>query len=396
MIKKLLLLSFLFQITFNVFAFNYMISFTGTGASTNVSYVIVQNLTKGSTVTVPAGNVLILSDMATAVDKIEDAKSVSIYPNPIQTNATLTFTAINQGSTQINAYSFDGKKVLGFTTNLTQGEQSFHLVLPTGLYILQVQGNGYLYNAKIISQVAANCKPQISFIDIDNKPQPQKAKSVNTTTMYYNTNDQLIYKGVSGNNVTVVSDKPTGSKTVNFGFVQCQDVDNNYYSIVNIGTQTWMVDNLKTTKYRNGDAIGTTTSTSIPNDATSKYQWAYNKSESNVAIYGRLYTWWAATDSRNIAPIGWHVATDAEWATLQSYLIANGYDCFTTTGNYVSNVLAGNSGPFYAVGYYGYWLTATENTSTNVWYRYLYNSNYLLDRYYSPKSYGFSVRCVKD
>src|SRR3989338_1955943 len=78
------------------------------------------------------------------------------------------------------------------------------------------------------------------------------------------------------------------------------DIDGNVYSTITIGTQVWMKENLKVTKYRNGDAIATTTSTSIPNDSTSKYQWAYNNDNNNAATYGRLYTWYAITDSRNV------------------------------------------------------------------------------------------------
>ena len=97
------------------------------------------------------------------------------------------------------------------------------------------------------------------------------------------------------------------------------DVDGNVYHTVTIGTQTWMVENLKTTKYRNGEAIGTTIG-NVLNSSTSTYQWAYGGIEANVAKYGRLYNWYAATDIRGIAPAGWHVPNDAEWTTLESYV----------------------------------------------------------------------------
>ena len=97
------------------------------------------------------------------------------------------------------------------------------------------------------------------------------------------------------------------------------DIDGNVYHTITIGNQTWMAENLKTTKYRNGDAIGTTTaSKDTSTKSTPKYQWAYGGNEANVAKYGRLYTWYAATDTRNIAPAGWHVPTDAEWSILKN------------------------------------------------------------------------------
>lgn len=86
------------------------------------------------------------------------------------------------------------------------------------------------------------------------------------------------------------------------------DIDGNVYHTVTIGTQVWMVENLKVTKYRNGDLIGTTTPATldISGEAEPKYQWVYDGKESNVSTYGRLYTWYAITDNRNVCPKGWH------------------------------------------------------------------------------------------
>ena len=194
------------------------------------------------------------------------------------------------------------------------------------------------------------------------------------------------------------------------------DIDGNVYHTVTIGTQTWMVENLKTTRYRNGDPI--------------TEQWAYNNDANNAAKYGRLYTWYAATDSRGIAPAGWHVPTDAEWTTLENYLIANGYNYDgTTTGNKIAKALAattdwntdngsgtiGNDltknnssgftalpggsrsggGAFNDVGV-GYWWSSTEATTAGAWGRGLYYYDDGLGRGFSTKSLGFSVRCIKD
>ena len=84
------------------------------------------------------------------------------------------------------------------------------------------------------------------------------------------------------------------------------DIDGNVYKTITIGTQIWMKENLKVTKYRNGDVI----------NGSSKRQWAYNNDESNVATYGRLYSWYAVDDVRGLAPIGWHVPTDDEFTAL--------------------------------------------------------------------------------
>ena len=86
-------------------ALNYYIAFTGTGASTTVDSVIVQNLTKGTTVTVPSGNVLNLSDITTAVQNPnETAENIRIYPNPIVENTLKNVLLSNIGNAPLKKY----------------------------------------------------------------------------------------------------------------------------------------------------------------------------------------------------------------------------------------------------------------------------------------------------
>jgi uncharacterized protein (TIGR02145 family) len=100
------------------------------------------------------------------------------------------------------------------------------------------------------------------------------------------------------------------------------DVNGNTYNTLSIGTQVWMKENLKATNFSNGDLIGTTTpaTLNISGESTPKYQWAYDGDESKVATYGRLYTWFAATDNRKVCPTGWHVPSLNEWQELHMYL----------------------------------------------------------------------------
>jgi uncharacterized protein (TIGR02145 family) len=101
-----------------------------------------------------------------------------------------------------------------------------------------------------------------------------------------------------------------------------KDIDGNIYQTVTIGSQTWMKENLKVTHYRNGDAIETTPfdTSGIITEIEPKYQWAYEGKASNADVYGRLYTWYAVTDSRSVCPTGWHVPAYTEWATLIDFL----------------------------------------------------------------------------
>ena len=98
------------------------------------------------------------------------------------------------------------------------------------------------------------------------------------------------------------------------------DYDGNVYNTVIIGTQVWTKENLNVKHYRNGDPIiEVKDSVAWVNLKTGA--WCYNENKSsNGPVYGTLYNWYAANDSRNIAPVGWHLPTDEEWKTLEMFL----------------------------------------------------------------------------
>lgn len=122
------------------------------------------------------------------------------------------------------------------------------------------------------------------------------------------------------------------------------DIEGNVYNVRTFGTQVWMTENLKTTKYNNGDLIGTTSTPTLNIDSESapKYQWPYDGDESNVFVYGRLYTWYAVTDTRNVCPTGWHTPTDGEWTILTDYLTNNGFG-FEGSGSDIAKSMASTS-----------------------------------------------------
>jgi len=106
------------------------------------------------------------------------------------------------------------------------------------------------------------------------------------------------------------------------------DIDGNTYSHIRIGEQLWMTENLKTTKYQNGDIIATTTPVTldISNENSPQYQWIYEGDDNNLNTFGRHYTQYVITDSRNVCPSGWHIPSQEEYQKLISYLIENEYN----------------------------------------------------------------------
>jgi uncharacterized protein (TIGR02145 family) len=177
-----------------------------------------------------------------------------------------------------------------------------------------------------------------------------------------------------------------------------------------------MVENLKTTKYRNGTTISNVTdNTAWSKLTTGVYCW-YNNDISNKTTYGALYNWYAVSDSRNIAPVGWHVATDADWSTLTTYLggitVAGGKMKETGTTHWLSpNTGATNESgfnalpaglrsyldsPFINILSFSYFWSSNQNDVLRAW-SYRQDSNSAgCTRYDYPKQGALSVRCVKD
>ncbi|MFH1321218.1 MAG: FISUMP domain-containing protein, partial [Bacteroidota bacterium] len=204
------------------------------------------------------------------------------------------------------------------------------------------------------------------------------------------------------------------------------DIDGNVYNTVTIGTQVWLKENLKVTHYRNGDAIpNVTDDTAWSNLTTGAYCWYYNDAATYANTYGALYNWHTVADSRNMCPTGWHVATHSEWNIMEKYLdntvdtnVAgwsgtdiggklkeadtlhwNSPNTGATNSSGFTALPGGirvNDGTFDYVGRCGNWCSATENGATSAWAPRLYYHDSMIYRGSYNKSYGFSIRCVRD
>lgn len=193
------------------------------------------------------------------------------------------------------------------------------------------------------------------------------------------------------------------------------DYDGNIYHVVTIGTQQWLVENLKVTHYRNGDAVPNVTDGIQWSSLTSGAFCNYDNDENNATEYGRLYNWYAISDNRYITPPGWHIPTDAEFTTLINYLggesLAGGKLKESGLEHWLSpNTGATNESGFTALpggnrandGNFNYqqsnafFWSSTELSTNYTWNWQLWFGYTQLDRTYNNKSYGYSVRCLKD
>jgi uncharacterized protein (TIGR02145 family) len=206
------------------------------------------------------------------------------------------------------------------------------------------------------------------------------------------------------------------------------DKDGNVYNTVTIGTQVWMAENLKTTKYDDGTVIPlVTNNTAWTNLSTPAYCWYDNDTIKNKVTYGALYNWYTVSSGK-LCPTGWHVPTNAEYDTLEIHLgvplaqinlwgwhgTDEGAQMKSTSGWSAGgkgtnksgfSALPGGyryavDGSFNALGLITYWWSSTEDASiiphTVSWYRRLDGDKSGIYKATSDKKAGISVRCLKD
>ncbi len=206
------------------------------------------------------------------------------------------------------------------------------------------------------------------------------------------------------------------------------DIDGNVYPTVVIGSQVWMAENLKVTRYQNGDTIPNVTQSLVWDYMVIGARCYYdNDSAAYSATYGALYNWYAMVDERQICPAGWHVSTDHEWNVLALYLdptvdtLVNGSWSGTDIGGQLKEVgtvhwNAPNEGATNSSGFtalpagqrYGenhyrhfneeglWWTSSPGNSAAHGWYRSVHYLFALIKRLTYFKDTGMSCRCVSD
>lgn len=192
------------------------------------------------------------------------------------------------------------------------------------------------------------------------------------------------------------------------------DIDGNIYHYIIIGTQIWMVENLKTTKYNDGINIPLVSDkTNWANLNTPGFCWYDNNDSEYKAAYGALYNWYSINTGM-LCPVGWHVPTEAEWTMLKSVAVERLKEFGTAHWIYPNaeatnetgfTALPGsmriNDGTFnngnYGIGKAGSWWTSSESSFTFAWSKQIgaYNVGTVGDGV-SPKNSGYSVRCIKN
>jgi uncharacterized protein (TIGR02145 family) len=199
---------------------------------------------------------------------------------------------------------------------------------------------------------------------------------------------------------------------INISISQVTDKDGNTYKTVTINKQIWMAENLNVEHYRNGDPIPQVQDKEEWDNLTTGAWCYYDNNSGNGTTYGKLYNWYAVSDSRGFAPDGWHVPTNDEWTKLTDFLggvEVAGEKMKTTSGwdeggngtnksgfTAIPGGYRNHEGYFINIGRNALFWTSTEFNSTNIWFRNVIGS---IPDVYTPnyaKDFGLSVRCIKD
>ena len=204
-----------------------------------------------------------------------------------------------------------------------------------------------------------------------------------------------------------------------YGFIS--DIDGNIYKTIQIGTQIWMAENLRTTKFKDGTTIPLILDNTMWGNLTSSgYCWYNNDVTTYKNTYGGLYNYYTVTTG-NLCPMGWHIPTDNDWHTLALHLdasatltssesyIAGGKLKETGTTHWLSSYTTTNEsgftalpcgwrnyqGYFSGVGSNGYWWSSTNSFTGGISRRITQAyPNFYRDGYNSKV--GLSIRCVRD
>jgi uncharacterized protein (TIGR02145 family) len=420
--KKPLFVAILLCFSLFSFASDFTVSFQSANGTSAIDSIWVTNLTTGQKVKLPGNESLFLSLVTGTKIAVLPEKSSFIYPNPCQGDAFLSIGISASQKVEVRVYSISGQLLSRKKADLQAGQHYFQVFFPDeGIYNVSVLKDDGNLGFKAISSGVKHQAGKIEYAGNANKETMKNATLLKS--LGFKPGDQLLFSLFSGKNNTIITDSPTAQRAYSVEFQECIDSEKQSYPVVKIGTQWWMAENLKSTKYRDGTEIPLVTADAAWSVLTTgAYCW-YSNNVVNKSVYGAMYNWYAVTDSHKLCPDEWHIPEDSEWKTLEmtlelSQTQANASDwrgatlgtrCKATTGWDHANgtnasgfsALPGgfryNGGKFYVAGHDGYWWTASEYPpNPSAWYRSVSDPVGGIYRDHNGNNFGFNVRCVKN
>ena len=375
--------------------------------------VAVRLLIAGLSDTTDAGGNFVLADGATGAG----IGSVIASPDRISvaSGRNLRIELNDRSKVEIAIYSAQGRLVHSTIRELPAGAYAIAVpVLTSGIHICRARIGSQTFTLRLMNNGVSGRGDAVDDGDL-----PVRGELTKQASAFAGMVDTIVAvaRGYVPQRVLVSGQVISGLeiRCRRPGAATVVDVDGNLYHTVTIGTQTWMVENLRTTRFADG--------TPIPdvNDnagwsvlASPGYCW-YSNDSTYKNPYGAMYNWYAASSGR-LAPTGWRVPTDADWSTLVAYAGGdalagkklkevgtahwNAHDPYVGTDDFGFDAIAGGyrlpNGEFHNANGTGAWWSSNAIDDTTAWGRAMYYRYDIVNRGSFTKTYGFSVRCIKD
>lgn len=419
------------------------------GQHVPLNSIMIENLTQGGDTTLYAPDTVLVLDYITGVDEngnfVNNAFSLfQNYPNPIKGKTTVCVRVPESARVIITISDIMGRKLINREYPVGWGSHSFTFYPGReNLYFLTAQTDHQSQTIKMINSPSHTSALGICKLEYNGTQSGsgEYKTGIRLQNFVFDLGDQLEYTASSALGGRTIIDTPYENITYTFQYASSgmpcpgtptvTDIDGNVYNTVQIGTQCWMAENLKTTTYNNGVSIPNVTDASTWLNLTSgAYVW-YDNDISWKDSYGALYNGYATVDPNGLCPTGWHVPLDDEWTELTDYTGGTwaphgnklkscrqvdsplgdscntiehprwtAYDSNHGTDDYGFSGFPGGrrnyNGLFSYLGDSGLWWSSTESSSTNAWNRSLHYFNGGVGRDGSDKRYGISVRCLRD
>ncbi len=417
------------------------------GQNIPLNSILIENLTQGVDTTLYAPDTILVLDYIASIENSEAIGESAFVlsqnrPNPFKGKTEVNLYLPEKEHVKMTVRDILGGELAQYENTLNHGSHSFAFYSGNQkYYLLTVTGEQTsktikMLNANINTAYAGKCKIVYNGHD-DDMIGYKSQKEINS--FGFSLGDELKYTCYSDIGERTIIDSPTGNQTYTFHYAgnpcpempTITDIDGNTYNTVQIGSQCWMAENLKTTTYRNGVPIPKVTNDADwSNLTTGAYVW-YGNDISWKGPYGALYNWYATIDTNGLCPTGWHVPTYSAWTTLTNFIGGTssphgnelkscrqvnsplGGGCNTSehprwyehnthygTDDYGFSGLPGGyryiNGTFHFKGGDGLWWSSSGDSSDDAF-------DFDLDFDYGsvgggsyPKRAGFSIRCVRD
>lgn len=436
----------------------YVINFESTGS--DIDSIKVENITQGNSKMLNEADILHLLLEPSAIYNLKlKTQPLTIFPNPMINNCNIQFYNTQQGIVKIMLTSITGKEIYKYSHTLSKGNHTFNLSgIPSGSYIIKVQSETSFLTGTLISLKESNNPISIKHSNTTNSKNhyyyDNNKNNKSIIELDYTIGDELKFIGyANGMQDAVIFDSPTNDETYNFAFTtfECGEPyidsrDGKVYKTVKIGDQCWLAENLKylpvDEEFDNAEEGSLTEPFYYVYDFATGGSIDDLENDSafvNYNTYGILYNWSASMGwdgqgdppsegVQGICPNGWHLPTHDEWTTMEKN-VGSDPDAFpyggngvvgflgTDEGDAIKDINAGwcndttncgtsgfnalpggrrySSGIFYGIGTGARWWTSTE-WGAGAWRRYLEDVQPGINRFTDYKTFGFSVRCIKN